>query len=248
MRLQDKVCIITGGGKGIGKAIGMAFAKEGAKVVLADIDEAIAIAAAEEISTATGRPTLAVRIDVSSKDENTAMVERAVEVFGQIDVLVANAGIVRKARPIEDITPEDWNHVLGIDLLGKIYGAQAVIPYFKKQNAGNIVLMASVSGEVGGVAAEATYAIAKAGVICLAKVLAKQLAPYNVTANAIAPGTIQTDMTIALDYAPTVKASIPLNRYGEVADIAAAATYLASSDAKYVTGTTLDVNGGMYMK
>lgn len=248
MNLEGKVAIITGAGKGIGKEVATRLARAGANVVLADIDEALAIASAAKIEAAYGNKAIAVRTDVSSKKDNEAMVVKTVATFGHVDIIVCNAGIVRKACPIEDITPQQWEQVIGINLLGEIYGAQAVIPHFKNQKSGKIVLMASVAGEVGGVAAEATYSITKAGIICLAKALAKQLAPYNVNVNAIAPGTIQTDMTTTLKYEPSVMASIPFKRYGEVADIAAATLFLVTEDSKYITGTTLDVNGGMYMK
>ena len=176
------------------------------------------------------------------------MIRSAVAEFGTVDILVCNAGIVNKAQPIEDITRERWDQVIGINLMGPIQATQAVAPIFKKQQSGKIVYMGSVAGEVGGVAAEMPYAVTKAGVLCLAKSVAKQLAPYHVNANAIAPGTIRTNMTDILQYDESTLNSIPLKYIGNVKDIANAALYLASSDSDYVTGTTLDVNGGMFMK
>ena len=132
--------------------------------------------------------------------------------------------------------------------MGCIYPTQIFAPQAKARRSGRIIYMASVAGEVGGVSAEITYSVSKAGVLCLTKAVARQLAPYGVTVNAIASGAIQTAMTDVLQYDPTVKQSIPLARYGDVGDIAAAALYLASSDAAYVTGATLDVNGGLFMK
>ncbi len=248
MKLDGKVAVVTGAARGIGKAIADCFAKEGANVVLSDIDETAVIATAQSIKETYGMDAIAVKANVAVKEDNDAMVQKAIDVFGKLDILACNAGIVRKACPIEDITPQQWEQVIGINLMGQIYATQAFIPHIKAQNSGKIIYMSSVAGEVGGVAAEATYSITKAGILCLAKAVAKQLAPYNANVNAIAPGTIQTNMTEILQYPSSVLASIPLKRYGEVADIAAAALYLASEDSKYITGTTLDVNGGMYMK
>ncbi len=248
MKLSGKVAVITGASRGIGRAIADRFAREGAHVVLADIDESTVIEAAAAIEQAYGHPTLAVKVDVASPEQNQALLEQAIQRFGQVDVLVCNAGIVRPGCPIEDVAPEQWRQVIDVNLMGCVYATQFFVPAAKVRRQGRIIYMASVAGEVGGVSAEISYSVTKAAVLCLTKAVAKQLGPYNITVNAIAPGAIQTAMTDILRYPPGVMESIPLKRYGDVDDIAAAALYLACDDAKYVTGATLDVNGGMYMK
>jgi len=248
LKLEGKVTVVTGASRGIGRGIAEIYAREGASVVLADIDGDGARTAAEEISAQYGTAAHAIRTDVASAADNQAMLALAQEKFGRVDVLVCNAGIVRPARPIEDITPEQWRQVIDINLMGCVYATQAYAPMAKQRQHGRIIYMASVAGEVGGVSAEITYSVTKAAVLCLTKAMAKQLGPHGITVNAIAPGAIQTAMTDVLQYPPSVKEGIPLRRYGEVHDIAAAALYLASDDAAYVTGTTMDVNGGMYMK
>ncbi len=248
MKLRGKVAVVTGASRGIGRAIADTFAREGASVVLADIDESAAFEAAAAIGEAHGRPTLTVKVDVGSAEQNRLMLEQAMQRFGQVDVLVCNAGIVRPARPIEDIAADQWRQVIDVNLMGCVFATQFFVPDAKARQQGRIIYMASVAGEVGGVSAEISYSVTKAAVLCLTKAVAKQLAPYGITVNAIAPGAIETAMTDVLQYSPAVMESIPLGRYGEVDDIAAAALYLACDDAKYVTGTTLDVNGGMFMK
>ncbi len=248
MKLAGKVAVITGASRGIGRAIADTYAREGASVVLADIDGSAAADAARAIAETHGHPTLAVQVDVASAPDNQALMEQAMQRFGQVDVLVCNAGIVRPARPIEDITPEQWRQVIDINLMGCIYATQFFVPAAKARQQGRIIYMASVAGEVGGVSSEISYSVSKAAVLCLTKAVAKQLGPHGITVNAIAPGAIQTAMTDILQYPAALKDSIPLQRYGDVDDIAAAALYLACDDAKYVTGTTMDVNGGMYMK
>jgi 3-oxoacyl-[acyl-carrier protein] reductase len=248
MKLQNQVAIVTGAARGIGLAIAKAFVREGASVLLADLDGNAVQEAAAHIGASPPCRAISIAADVSSKADCATMMQAAADQLGPVDILVCNAGIVRKAAAIEDITPETWHQVIGVNLMGCIYPTQIFAPSAKARRSGRIIYMASVAGEVGGVGAEMTYSVTKAGVLCLTKAVARQLAPYGVTVNAIAPGAIQTAMTDVLQYDPSVKESIPLARYGDVADIAAAAIYLASADADYVTGTTLDVNGGLFMK
>lgn len=247
-KLEGRCAVITGAARGIGRAIAELFAAQGADVLLADIDGAQAKTAALEITREYGVKAVAFQMNVASAVDNQAMIEQAIKTFGRLDILVCNAGIVRPARPLEDITPEQWQQAIDINLLGYVHAASAFAPHAKKNRSGRIIFMASVAGQVGGVAAEITYSVTKAGVLCLTKALAKQLGPFNITVNAIAPGTIETAMTDVLQYSPDVMKAIPLGRYGEVSDIAAAALYLAGDDANYVTGATLDVNGGLAMR
>lgn len=246
MRLKDKVAIITGAANGIGAEISRCYAREGAHVVLADLAIDKAQALAEEISGGTGIKAIAVKCDVAKKDEVQQVVDQCVEAFGTVDIIVNNAGITLPACPVEDISPEQWKRVLDIDLMGTIYGTQCVIPIMKAHKSGKIINMASVAGQVGGVFTEATYPVSKAGVICWAKAVAKQVGEYNITCNCIAPGTIKTAMTETLGSAEA-SLNVPLRRLGHVRDIAGAALFLASDESDFITGATINVNGGMSM-
>jgi 3-oxoacyl-[acyl-carrier protein] reductase len=246
MRLKNKIAIITGAANGIGAEIAHVYAKEGAHVVLADLNEAKAIAVAKEITAETGLEALAVKCNVAEKTEVQNVIDICMAHFGRVDIIVNNAGITLPACPVEDISPEQWKRVLDIDLLGTIYGTQCVLPIMKKQNGGKIINMASVAGQVGGVFTEATYPVSKAGVICWSKAVAKQVGQYNITCNNIAPGTINTAMTETLGSAEA-SLNVPLHRLGTVADVAGIALFLASNDSDFITGSTIDVNGGMYM-
>lgn len=248
MRLQAKTALITGAARGIGRAIAEAFAREGARVALADLDEAGVGNAAAAIQRQFERAALGLHADVSRVEDNQRIVGETIAAFGQLDILVCNAGIVRKGRPIEDITAAQWQEVIDVNLMSCVYATQAFVPHAKSRRSGRIVYMGSVAGQMGGVSAEIPYSVTKAGVLALTKAVARQLGPFGITANAIAPGTIETAMTDVLQYDGSIKQSIALGRYGAVEDIAAAALYLASDDARYVTGSTLDVNGGLYMR
>src|SRR4051812_7755699 len=193
-KLAGQTAIVTGAARGIGHGIAQRFAEEGANVVLADLDENGVMKAADDISARYGVKAMPIRIDVASPDDNTRMVGDAIKLFGQLDILVCNAGIVRPGRPIEEITPDQWQQVIAINLMSCVHATTAFIPHAKENRSGRIIYMASVAGQVGGVASEITYSVTKAGVLCLTKAVAKQLGPYNVTVNAIAPGAIQTAM------------------------------------------------------
>lgn len=247
MKLEGKVAIVTGAANGIGAEISRTFAKEGANVVIVDLLEEKAMAVAEEITKETGTKVIAVACDVARREELQKAVDKCIEEFKRVDILVNNAGVTYPACPIEDITPERWKKVLDIDLMGTIYGTQCVIPVMRAQGGGKIVNIASIAGQVGGVFTEATYPVSKAGVICFAKAVAKQVGKDNITCNCIAPGTVLTAMTETLGSAEA-SLNVPLHRLGDVKDIAAAALFLASSDSDFITGATIDVNGGMGMR
>lgn len=248
MRLETRVAVVTGAARGIGYAIARTFLAEGARVMLADLNQSALMEAEASLDKLAPGRVASLVTDVSSSADCARMITETSACLGAIDVLVCNAGVVRPAVPIEDIAAETWNKVIGVNLMGCIYPTQFFAPLAKRRRSGRIIYMASVAGEVGGVSAEMTYSVTKAGVLCLTKAVAKQLGPHGITVNAIAPGAIETAMTDILQYDSSVKRSIPLGRYGEVDDIAAAALYLASDDAKYMTGTTIDVNGGMFMR
>ena len=246
MRLKDKVAIVTGAANGIGAEISRTYAREGAHVVLADLALDAAEAVAREITENTGVKAIAVKCDVARKEEVQAVVDACIAEFGTVDIIVNNAGITLPACPVEDISPEQWKRVLDIDLMGTIYGTQCVIPIMKAKKSGKIINMASVAGQVGGVFTEATYPVSKAGVICWAKAVAKQVGEYSITCNCIAPGTVLTAMTETLGSAEA-SLNVPLRRLGSVKDIAGAALFLASDESDFITGATINVNGGMSM-
>ncbi len=247
MKLRDKVAIVTGAGRGIGKAIVVAFAREGADVVVADIDAQSAKETANELRTMRCE-ALPIKADVSDSTEVIEMVETAIKVFKKIDILVNNAGIFSSVS-LDSMTEDEWDRVMNVNLKGAFLCSQAAMKYMKKQRSGKIVNIGSLAAEVGGIFAGANYAASKAGVICLTKSLAKQLAPYGINVNAVAPGVIETDMT--KNWPKEVKESllkqIPLNRFGTPEEVAETVVFLVSDGANYITGATIDVNGGIRM-
>ncbi len=247
MLLQDRVAFITGAGSGIGRAIAQTFAGQGARVALVDVDLDAARRAAGEIGDA-GAAALALRADVRSPVDVNAAVEAAASEFGGLDILVNNAGIC-PLENLEEISLESWNRVLAVNLTGAFLCAQAALPYLRRSRCGRIINLGSVAGRIGGLAVGAHYSVSKAGLMCLTKVLAKMLAGEGITANSISPGTTETALTADWD-APvkeSLRRQIPLGRLGRPEDVAAAALFLASDGAAYVTGATLDVNGGLVM-
>ena len=248
MKLQDQTAVVTGAARGIGRAIAESFVREGANVVIADLDADGAAASAAALNALAAGAAHAIGTDVASPGDCARLLAGTEARFGAADILVCSAGIVRPGAPIEDIAPETWDQVLSVNLMGCVHPTTAFVPAARARGSGRIIYIASVAGQVGGVSAEATYTVSKAGVLALTKAVARQLAPHGVTVNAIAPGAVQTAMTDILNYDPSVRAGIPLGDYGTVEDIAAAALYLASEDAGYVTGATLDVNGGLFMR
>ena len=245
MKLQGKVAIVTGAGQGIGEAIAIAFAKEGTNVLVADLNYANAQRVAGQLQTEYNVKAEAVYVDVSDNASVVAMVAAAQEKLGPVDILVNNAGIAQAKTPFEDITKHDWERLLGVNLQGTINCCQAVIPSFKARKYGKIINMSSLSGEAGGLAVAPTYAVSKAAIINLTKCLAKYLGPDQINVNAVAPGFIKTKMTEKFNYDPE---TVPLKRIGEPEEVADLVLFLASDRSKYITGATMDVNGGYYMK
>jgi 3-oxoacyl-[acyl-carrier protein] reductase len=242
MRLQDRVAIVTGGARGIGRAIGKAFAEEGARVILTDIDAAALEAAGQDMAA------LAIVTDVADEDSVRAMVERVVRRYSRIDILVNNAGIC-PLTPFASTSRAEWDRVMAINLTGAFLCSQAVLPAMTHAGHGRIINISSVAGKMGGVTVGVHYAASKAGLIGLTWSLARLYARFGITANAIAPVTVETDLTRewpgqVLDQ---IRQSIPLGRLARASDVAAAAVFIASEDAGFITGQVLDVNGGFLM-
>jgi NAD(P)-dependent dehydrogenase (short-subunit alcohol dehydrogenase family) len=245
MRLKDKVAIVTGAGSGIGKAIAKMFAKEGAKVACAGHHIESCEETVKEIGEAGGE-ALAVNCDVSKAADNEATVEATVEKFGKVDILVNNAGVVEMVS-LEEMTEEQWDAVIDVDLKGTFLCMKYAIPEMEKVGKGKVINITSIAGVVG-FSSIAAYCAAKGGVITLTKEAAIEYAPKKINVNAIAPGVIKTKMTDTLladeKAAAAFKSAIPYPRLGEVNDIAYAATYLASDESDFVNGETLVVDGG----
>ena len=247
MLLDGKCALVTGASRGIGRAVALKLASEGAKVALNFAgNEAAANAVCEEIKSAGGQAIL-VKADVSDEAAVQQMVQTVAEAFERIDILVNNAGITRDGL-LARMKEEDWDAVLSTNLKGVFLTTKAATKLMMKQRTGRIVNMASVVGVTGN-AGQANYSAAKAGVIGFTKTIAKELASRGITANAVAPGFIDTDMTSALsDKAKEAALSgIPLGRMGTPEDIAAAVLFLVSDQASYITGQVLNVDGGMVM-
>ena len=240
-KLQHKTALITGAGRGIGRAIAERFACEGARVAVADIDPNAASAA----SAAIGSDALGLAMDVSSKAAVLAGTAQVLDQFGQIDILVNNAGYLVYTT-FESCSEENWDRIVDVNMKGPFLCAQAVIPHMKTRRQGVIINMTSLAAKTGGLAAGPPYAAAKAGVHTLTIGLARALAPDQIRVNAIAPGVIDTAMTAAPEH-DQLKASIPLGCPGQPEDVASCALFLASDDARHITGETIDVNGGLYM-
>ena len=244
--LSDKVAIITGSSRGIGKAAALAIAADGAKVV---VNYARSSDAADEVVatiTGNGGEAIALQADVSKADQVDAMVKATMDKFGRIDVLVNNAGITRDTLLLR-MKPEDWQAVIDLNLTGVFLCTRAVSKIMLKQRSGRIINISSVAGLMGN-PGQANYSAAKAGVIGFTKTIAKELAPRGVTANAVAPGFIATDMTGDLKNTEEILKYIPLGRYGQAEEVAGLIRFLAADPAAaYITGQVMNVDGGMVM-
>jgi len=247
MDLVDKVAIVTGAGRGIGKAIAIALAREGASVIINDVDIQTAEKVTKEIKS-LGWKALAIQVDVSDSMEVNQMVQSALKKFKRIDILVNNAAIIKRGS-IEDLNEEDWDRVMDVNLKGAFNCMKAVAGIMKKQRYGKIVNISSIAGKIGDLASAPCYGASKAGMICLAKSLARELAAYNINVNVVAPHAIKTDMSKewSEEKRKNIIANIPLGRMGEPEDIAEAVVFLVSDKAKFITGEVLDVNGGYLM-
>lgn len=248
MDLQGKVALVTGGGTGLGKEVSLKMAREGADIAICYSRSAKEAEETVAELRALGRRALAVRADVSRSADVKAMVDEVVARLGRIDVLVNNAGIGHPGR-IEGTTLAEWDEVLAVNLRGAFACAKAVLPTMREQRSGCVVNVASISGETGGVSASAPYAASKGGMIAFTKALARQMAPFGGRANAVAPGQIDTRMSaVEPDRLRLVLSLTPLGRLGRPEEVAHAVLFLASPAASFITGHTLNVNGGILME
>ena len=247
MQLDGKVALVTGASRGIGRAVAICLAKSGAKIAVNYAGNQAAAEEVKQIIEQNGGEAILVQADISNAESVDAMVATVMEVFGRIDILVNNAGITRDTLLMR-MKEADWNAVIQTNLTGVFYVTKAVSKIMMKQRYGKIVNMSSVVGLMGN-AGQANYAAAKAGVIGFTKSMAKELAARNITVNAIAPGFIATDMTAVLSdkVKEDLATKIPMGRLGEADDIASAVLFLVSDSASYITGQTLNVDGGMVM-
>lgn len=249
MRFQDRVVIVTGAARGIGAVTAEAFARDGARVALVDLDGAGAEATAKRLRDG-GADALGFRTDAAATADVRAMVDAVLARWQRIDVLVNNAGGFAAIRATEDIPDSEWEMILRSNLTSAFVCSRAVLPVMKRQRAGRIVNVSSVVARSGAVRTTAHYTAAKAGVLGFTRHLAAEVAADGITVNAVAPGTTATERVIALRTAEEtarLASTIPTRRLGEPQDIADSILFLASDAAKWVTGVVLDVNGGQVM-
>jgi 3-oxoacyl-[acyl-carrier protein] reductase len=244
--LQDKIAIVTGAGQGIGQAIAVRLAQEGAEVIVSDINLQGVEQTASQIRQ-MDRKSLALKVDVANFEDVQAMVQKSTEEFGRADILVNNAGVT-KDNLLVRMTQQQWDWVISVNLKGTFNCTKAVAPHMMRNRYGRIINIASVIGLVGN-AGQANYAASKAGIIGLTKSAAKELASRGITVNAVAPGYIQTEMTerVPEQAKETFLKTIPLRRPGLPQDVAGVIVFLASDDASYITGQVINIDGGMVM-
>jgi glucose 1-dehydrogenase len=245
MRLKDKVCVITGAAQGIGEACAMRFANERAKVVVSDVQIEKGEAVAKAIRNAGGE-AIFFACDVSQKSDCVDLIQAAVDAFGSVDVHLSNAAIIA-AKEFLDITEEDWEQTVGVNLNGFFYAGQAAAAQMVKQGSGNIINMSSINAVVA-IPTATPYTVCKGGVLQLTKSMALSLAPHGIRVNAVGPGTIATEMGKTMMSNPAAKKRVlsrtPLGRPGEPDEIASVCVFLASDDASYITGETIYCDGG----
>jgi 3-oxoacyl-[acyl-carrier protein] reductase len=247
MKLKNRVAIVTGAARGIGKAIAVTFLREGAKVAIIDSDRERLEMLKREIEKEY-KGAFTIPCDITRSSDVKAMVVGVHKRLGRIDILVNNAGIIRRGT-IETVTEEDWDRVIEVNLKGTFNCCKAVVEVMKKQSFGKIVNVSSIAGKLGDITSAPGYGPSKAGVDALTKTLARQLAPYGINVNAVSPHAIETEMSAqwSEERRKEIIASIPLGRLGKPEDVAEAVLFLASDEASFITGEILDVNGGALM-
>jgi 3-oxoacyl-[acyl-carrier protein] reductase len=245
--LSGQVALVTGASRGIGRAIGRVFAAAGARVALVarSSDQLHEVAAVIVKEGAAKNDVLVLPMDVAEEAAVNAGVERIVDTWDRVDVLINNAGLIQFA-PVDQVLPEDWNRVIAANLTGPYLCSRAVAPIMTRANHGRIINITSVSAQTGGVSGAVNYTASKGGLAAMTKTLARDLAAAGITVNSIAPGQIDADPALLTDeQRHHVMGLIPLGRLGEPEEIAYTALFLASPMAAYITGTTIDVNGGI---
>lgn len=245
MRLKDRVAIITGGARGIGKKISQTFLKEGASVYIFDVNQEEGARTVGEFQQAYYGKVIFFKVDITDEKSVEQSIEKIIEAEGRIDILVNNAGITRD-NLILRMSLEDWKKVIDINLTGAFICSKHTVKYMVKNRSGRIINISSIVG-VHGNAGQSNYSSSKAGIIGLTKTLARELAGRNILVNAIAPGYIETEMTEKLSdkIKEKLMEQIPTGRLGSVDDVAKTALFLASDDSNYITGTVINLDGGM---
>lgn len=247
MRLQGKIAIITGAARGIGRAIALTVAKQGAVPVIVDIDETHAKEVAEEVQ-GLGISAISLNTDVSMVREIEEMTNQVMHHFGRIDILVNNAAVF-ETTPIDNVSEKEWDRIMAVNLRGPFFTCQQVLKRMRETRKGRIINISSLAGRTGSYEGGLIYGTSKAGIIGLTMSLARKVAKYNITVNAVAPGPTETDMINSLpeESRARLKAIIPLKRFGKPENLAEVVAFLASDSADFITGAVIDVNGGMFM-
>lgn len=248
-RFGGKVGIVTGAGRGVGRQVALDLAAEGARVALVDIRAENLEAVATEI-VARGGEALPAVCDIARSDQVNEMVARVVERFGTVDLLVNNAGILQMKQPLETITDGEWQRMMDVNLNGAFYCLRAVLPIMKEKNYGRVVNVSSSAGRSTSANGGAHYTVSKAAILGLSRHAARECARYNIRINAVAPASLNTDMAVeavGFEHLEGSRSQIPVGRLGTPEDIAPAILFLLSDAVGFLTGATLDINGGLLM-
>ncbi len=247
MRFDRKVALVTGAARGIGRAIALALAQEGADVVVVDVDQGRAQQVVQEIE-GLGRKARVISADVSDRTAVQRLVSETLSLFGRIDILVNNAGIIRRGTFLEH-DPQEWERVLSVNLGGTFNCTREVVPLMINQGGGRIINISSVVGRMGDIASAPSYGTSKGAINTFTRSLARELAPHGITVNAVAPHAIETEMSQEWpeEKRRQIVEAIPMKRLGQPEEVAEAVVFLASEGASFITGHVLDVNGGYLM-